>query len=169
MKKATPRHTVIKLPKSTDNGETWKAAREVKHIIHSHKSMDGIHCPVLKTRVTADSLWRASGFPSNSQLDISLWLPLDKDSFSQFSSVQFSRSVMSDSLQPHESQHTRPPCPSPTPAVHPNSCPSSWWRHPAISSSVVPFSSCPNPSQHQNLFQWINSSHEVAKVLEFQL
>ena len=59
------------------------------------------------------------------------------------SSVQFSRSVVSDSLQPHESQHTRPPCPSPTPGVHSNSCPSSWWCHPAISSSVVPFSSCP--------------------------
>ena len=59
------------------------------------------------------------------------------------SSVQFSRSVMSDSLQPHESQHARPPCPSPTPGVHPNSCPSNWWCHPAISSSVVPFSSSP--------------------------
>ena len=60
----------------------------------------------------------------------------------QFSSVQFSRSVMSDSLQPHESQHARPPCPSPTPRVHSNSCPSSRWCHPAISSSVIPFSSC---------------------------
>jgi len=59
-----------------------------------------------------------------------------------FSSVQFSHSVVSDSLQPHRSQHTRPPCPSPTPRVHPNSCPSSRWCHPAISSSVVPFSSC---------------------------
>ena len=58
-------------------------------------------------------------------------------------SVQFSRSVVSDSLQPHESQHARPPCPSPTPGVHSNSCPSSRWCHPAISSSVVPFSSCP--------------------------
>ena len=59
------------------------------------------------------------------------------------SSVQFSRSVVSNSLRPHESQHTRPPCPSPTPGVHPDSCPLSWWCHPAISSSVVPFSSCP--------------------------
>ena len=57
-------------------------------------------------------------------------------------SVQFSCSVMSDSLQLHESQHARPPCPSPTPRVHSNSCPSSRWRHPAISSSVVSFSSC---------------------------
>ena len=60
-----------------------------------------------------------------------------------FRDVQFSRSVVSDSLRPHESQHARPPCPSPTPEVYPNSCPSCWWYHPAISSSVVPFSSCP--------------------------
>ena len=60
-----------------------------------------------------------------------------------FSSVQFSCSVVSDSLRPHESQHTRPSCPSPTPGVQPNSCASSRWCHPAISSSVVPFSSCP--------------------------
>ena len=60
-----------------------------------------------------------------------------------FSSVQFSRSIVSDSLQPHELQHARPPCPSPTPGVYPNPCPSSQWCHPAISSSVVPFSCCP--------------------------
>ena len=58
-------------------------------------------------------------------------------------SVQFRCSVMSNSLRPHESQHTRPPCPSATPGVHSNSPPSSLWCHPAISSSVVPFSSCP--------------------------
>ena len=86
-----------------------------------------------------------------------IWTPL--------SSVQFSRSVVSNSLQCHESQHARPPCPSPTPRVYPNPCPSSRWCHQAISSSVVPFSSCP----HQGLFQWVNSSHQVAKVLEFQL
>ena len=62
---------------------------------------------------------------------------------SHMSSVQFSHSVVSNSLRPHESQHTRPPCPSPTPGVHPNSCPSSQWCHLAISSSVIPFSSCP--------------------------
>ena len=60
-----------------------------------------------------------------------------------FSSVQFSRSVMSDSLWPHEPQHNRPPCPSPTPGVHPNPCPLSRWCHPTISSSAIPFSSCP--------------------------
>ena len=59
-----------------------------------------------------------------------------------FSSVQFSHSVVSNSLQPHESQHARPPCPSPAPRVYSNSCPSSRGCHPAISSSVVPFSSC---------------------------
>ena len=61
----------------------------------------------------------------------------------QFSSVQFSRSVVSDSLWPRELQHARPPCPSPSPEVHSNSHPSSWWCHQAISSYVVPFSSCP--------------------------
>ena len=60
-----------------------------------------------------------------------------------FDSVQLSNSVTSDSLQPHESQYARPPCPSPTPGVYSNSCPSSWWCHPTISSSLVPFSSCP--------------------------
>ena len=60
-----------------------------------------------------------------------------------FSSVQFSRSVVSDSLRPHESKHARPPCSSPTPRVYSDSCPSSRWCHPTISSSVIPFSSCP--------------------------
>ena len=63
--------------------------------------------------------------------------------FGRQSSVQFSRSVVSDSLRLHESQHARPPCPSPTPRVHSNSGPSSRWCHPAISSSANPFSSCP--------------------------
>ena len=73
----------------------------------------------------------------------SLWI-LDLHSFLPiFSSVQFSHSVESDSLRPHESQHSRPSCPSPTPGVHPNSCASSRWCHPAISSSVAPFSSGP--------------------------
>ena len=58
------------------------------------------------------------------------------------SSVQFSHSVVFDSLRPHEPQHARPPCPSPTPGAYANSCPSSWWCHPTISFSVIPFSSC---------------------------
>ena len=84
-------------------------------------------------------------------------------------SDQISCSVVSDSLRLHESQHARPPCPSPIPGVHSDSHPLSQWCHPAISSSVVPFSSCPQSLPNQSLFQWVNSSHEVAKVLEFQL
>ena len=68
------------------------------------------------------------------------------DCFHVFSSVQFSRSVVSDSLRPHELQHARPPCPSPTPGVHSDSRPSSWRCHPAISSSVIPFSIFSNES-----------------------
>ena len=85
-----------------------------------------------------------------------------------FSSVQFSHSVMSDSLRPHESQRARPPCPSLTPGVHPNSCPSSWWCHPAISSSVIPFSSCPQslPASESfpvsQLFAWGGQSIGVS-------
>ena len=69
------------------------------------------------------------------------------------SSVQFSPSVVSNSLWPHEPQHTRPPCLSPTPQVYPNSCPSSQWCHPAISSSVIPFSSCPHYFPASGSFQ----------------
>ena len=89
--------------------------------------------------------------------------------FPSLDSVQFSRSVVSDSLRPHESQHARPPCSSPSPGVHSDSSPSSPWCHPAISSSVVPFSSCPQSLPASEFFQWVNSSHEVAKVLELQL
>ena len=71
----------------------------------------------------------------------------------QFSSVQFSHSVMSNSLRPHEPQHARPPCPSPTPGVHPNPCPLCRWSHPTISSSVVPFSSCPQSFSAWEAFQ----------------
>ena len=69
------------------------------------------------------------------------------------SSVQFSRSVVSDSLWPHGLQHARPPCPSSTPGVYSNSCPLSWWCHPTISSSIVRFSSCPQSFQASGSFQ----------------
>ena len=85
------------------------------------------------------------------------------------SSVQFSCSVVSDSLRSRESQHARPPCPSPTPGVDSDSRP---WVSDAIQPShplSSPSPPAPNPSQHQSLFQWVNSSHEVAKVLEFHL
>ena len=92
---------------------------------------------------------------------------------SHFSSVQFSRSVVANSLRPHESQHTRPPCPSPTPGVHSDSCPSSQWCHPAISSSVVPFSSCPQslPASESfpmsQLFAWAGQSIGVSASTSF--
>ena len=93
--------------------------------------------------------------------------------FSVCHSVQFSRLVVSDSLRPHESQHARPPCPSPTPRIHSNSCPSSWWCHPAISSSVIPFSSCPQslPSSGSfpvsQLFAWGGQSIRVSALASF--
>ena len=83
------------------------------------------------------------------------------------SSVQFCRSVVSDSLWPHESQHTRPPCPSPTPGVHSDSLPSSQWCHPGSHPLSSPSPPAPNPSQHQGLFQWVNSSHEVPNYRSF--
>jgi len=70
-------------------------------------------------------------------------------------SLQFSHSVVSDSLRPHEPQHARPLCPSPTPRVHWNPCPLSWWCHPTISSSVIPFSFCPQSFPASGSFQMI--------------
>ena len=85
------------------------------------------------------------------------------------SSVQFSCSAVSDSLRPHESQHARPPCPSPTPGIYSNSCSSSRWCHPAISSSVVPFSTCPQSLPASGSFPMSQLFAWVTKVLEFQL
>ena len=88
-------------------------------------------------------------------------------------SLQFSHSVVSDSLRPHKSQHTRPPCPSLSPRVHSNSCPSSEWCHPAISSSVVPFSSCPQslPASGSfpmsQLFAWGGQSTGLSALVSF--
>ena len=91
----------------------------------------------------------------------------------EYPSVQFSRSVVSDSLRPHELRHARPPCPSPTPGVHSDSRPSSQWCHPAISSSVVPFSSCPQslPASESfpmsQLFAWGGQSTGVSASASF--
>ena len=90
---------------------------------------------------TSSSLLQNTGWVKTSYHNIIFW-----------GSVQFSHSVVSDSLRPHESQYVRPPCPSPTPRVYSNSCPSSWWCHPAISSSVIPFSSCPQSLQASGSF-----------------
>ena len=93
-----------------------------------------------------------------------------KYSYHQIRSDQISHSVVSESLRPHESQHARPPCPSPTPGVHSDSRPSSQWCHPAISSSVVPFSSCPQtlPASESfpmsQLFTWGGQSTSVSAL-----
>ena len=98
---------------------------------------------------------------------------LKEDTEIDLISVQFSHSVMSDSLWPHESQHARPPCPSPTPGVHSDSRPLKRWCHPAISSSVVPFSSCPQslPASESflmsQLFAWGGQSTEVSALASF--
>ena len=81
--------------------------------------------------------------------------------------VQFSCSVMSDSLRPHGLQHSRLPCPSPVPRASSNSCLSSQCCHPTISSSVVSFSSCLHSFPASGYFQWVSSSHQVAKVWNF--
>ena len=99
---------------------------------------------------------------------LNIWTVPFRSFSTQFSSVQFSHSVVSDSLRPCELQHARPPCPSPTPGVHPNSCASSRWCHPDISSSVVPFSSCPQSlpasesSPMSQLFAWGGQSTGVS-------
>ena len=83
---------------------------------------------------------------------IYIWIYIHARRYMADISVQFSHSVMSDSLWPHGLQHARPACPSPTPEVYSNSCPSSQWCHPAISSSVGPFSSCPQSFQASGSF-----------------
>ena len=105
------------------------------------------------------------------QADFLLSKPSGKPPVIQFS--QFSCSVVSDSLQPHELQHTRPPCPSPSPGVHPDSRSSSQWCHPAISSSGVPFSSCPQslPASESfpmsQLFTWGGQSTGISALASF--
>ena len=97
------------------------------------------------------------------------------------SSFQISRSVVSDSLQPHEPQQARPHCPSPTPGVYPNSCPLSWWCHPTISYSAVHFSSCPQSSPASRSFQMsqlfssggqsirVSASNEHPRLISFRM
>ena len=111
-------------------------------------------------------------FNSSHPLLLSLW-PHFSSLCLCLHSVQFSRPIVSDSLRPHESQHARPPCPSSTPGVHSNSCPSSQWCHPAISSSVVLFSSCPQslPASESfpmsQLFTWGGQSTGVSALASF--
>ena len=109
----------------------------------------------------------------NVRIGMSYLEEMGKFPYSQIRSDQISHSVMSDSSRPHESQHARPPCPSPTPGVHSDSRPSSQWCHPAISSSAVPFSSCPQslpasePFPMSQLFAWggqSTSGHIILQV-----
>ena len=117
---------------------------------------------------TNEKIWIDSLLKKIYRWKISIWRYVQY--YMSFSSVQISRSVVSNSLRPHESQHARPPCPSPTPKVHPDSCASSQWCHPAISSSVVPFSSCPQslpPSESfpmSQLFAWGGQSTGVSAL-----
>ena len=117
------------------------------------------HQAPLSKEFSRQRYWRGLPFPSHH------WF--------QFSSVQFSCSVLSDFLRPHESQHARPPCPLPTPWVHSNSCPSSQSCHPAISSSVIPFSSCPQsfPASESfpisQIFAWGGQSTGVSASASF--
>ena len=85
------------------------------------------------------------------------------------SSFQFSYSITSDYLRPHGLQHPNLPCPSPTPRVNSNSCPFSQWCHAATHPLSSPLPPAFNLSQHQGLFKWVGSSHQVAKILEFQI
>ena len=108
-----------------ESEEELKSLMEVKE----EREKVGLKISIQKTRIMTFS-------------PITSW-QVDGETVRDYFSVQFSRSVVSDSLQPHVLQHTRLPCPSPTPRVHPDPCPSSRWCHPTISSSVIPFSSCP--------------------------
>ena len=95
-----------------------------------------------------------------------VWFLLMEDPL-EFSSVQFSHSIMSDSLGPHELQHARPPCLSPTPGLHPNPRPLSRWCHPTIYPLLAPSPPTLNLSQHQGLFKWVSSLHQAAKYWSF--
>ena len=154
-----------------------------KHLPHTKKG-DAAHLAISRRHTAQKGRWEMfrsmqakgncsgllvgahaeDGIPQENQSRAPLSLAL------VFSSVQFSLSVVSDSLRPHESQHARPPCPSPTPGVHSDSRPSSRWCHPAISSSAVPFSSCSQslPASESfpmsQLFAWDGQSTWVSAL-----
>ena len=117
-------------------GHNW--ATELNNVLHVHHS-DSVYIYTYKIFF---SLFSTIGY----------YKILSREPYAVHS-VQFSCSVVSDSSQPHEPQHTRPPCPSPTPGVHPNPCPLSWWCYPTISSSVIRFSTCPQSFPASGSFQ----------------
>ena len=152
------------------SGLHGKRAEVIGHACHgSHSTGVGdlkLICLVLPSTQSPDPLsfdttascfsWNTNLFPL-SRILIFVWVSV------RFSSVAQSCPTLCDPMN-----HSTP-CPSPTPGVYSNSCPSSRWCHPAISSSVVPFSFCPQFLPESQFFQWVNSSHEMAKVWEFQL
>ena len=155
--------------KSMDRGDWWATVpgatkSQIQLSTHTHTKLH--HVWDICNAVSADKYW-------HSHMWNNIWIVEScKCLFNHHNGyflIKFSRSVVSDSSRPHELQHARPPRPSPTPGVHPDSRPSSQWCHPAISSSVVPFFSCPQSLPESESFQRVNPSHEVAKVLEFQL
>ena len=161
-----------------NTGESWKHVKWKKPDTTGHTRLH------IYEALQQVDLWRqriewGGGIASNCLMDTEFLFGLMTRKWimvmvanTEYTSVQFSqfsRSVVSDSLQPHESQHARPPCPSPTPEftqTHVHRVSDAIQLFHPLSS---PFSPAPNPSQHQSLSQWVNSSHEVAKVLEFQL
>ena len=150
--------------------------------------------PEISGEITPERMKRQSQRKNNTQLCMWLVMEVNSDAVKnniaqepgllgpwiKVNSVQFSHSAMSDSLRPHELQHARPPCPSPTPRVHSNSHPSSRWCHPAISSSVVPFSSCIRVFSNESTLhmRWpkywsfsfrISPSYECSGLISFRM
>ena len=129
-------------------------------LIHSSadRHLNGFHISAIKNTAAM-----------NSHIQVFMWISvfISLGYRPQFSSVQFNRSVMSNSLQPYGLQHAMLPCPSPTPRACSNSCPSSWWCHLTVLFSVIPSPPAFNLSKHQGLFQWVSSSHHVAKYWSF--
>ena len=159
---------------------TWDQIKVPSAWTHTAQQRKDGYCPSLPLYVLViwTELWVIHTCPlCKSEGSWFRWCECDQQKRQEYyfyacslSSVQFSRTVMSDYLWPHGLQNARPPCLSPTPRPCSNSCPLSWWcqlmmSYPLSSPSPPTF----NLSQYQVLFQWVSSSHQVAKILEFQL
>ena len=143
----------IRLPASMSSIRVEEASQQVC----SHRSVSSWHPG------KGGGHWQGSGSPALEPMG-----KMKGVDTSQTIVLLFSCSVMSDSFRPHGLQHTRLPCPSLSPGVCSNSCPLSWWYHPPSHPLSSPSPPALNLSQHYGLFQWVNSSHQVGKVLEFQ-
>ena len=149
--------------KDVDSGKDWgqweKGQKKMRWLAVLTDSMD-MSLNKLREIVKNREAWYAAVHRvTKSQTRLSDWTTATRQE-----SIQFSLSVVSDSLQAYGLQHAMLPCPSPTPGAYLNSCPSSRWCHPTISSSSP--SPAFNLSQHQGLFKWVSSSHQVAKYIE---